>query len=68
MSQTIAGYPFIAVKNVNIGWVLENVLTKNECDFIIKNSERHLKPSTIIFILPYIIIKLRILWEYRLGQ
>ena len=48
MSQTIAGYPFIAVKNVNIGWVLENVLTKNECDFIIKSSEQFLKPSTTI--------------------
>jgi len=33
---------------VNIGWVLENVLTKTECDFIIKSSEQFLKPSTII--------------------
>ena len=33
---------------MNIGWVLENVLTKNECDFIIKSSEQFLKPSTTI--------------------
>jgi len=48
MSQTIAGYPFLTVGNTNVGWILENVLTKNECDFIIKSSEQSLKPSTTL--------------------
>ena len=48
MSQTIAGYPFLTVDNSNVGWILENVLTKNECDFIVKSSEQFLKPSTTL--------------------
>jgi len=40
--------PFLWEGAISIGWTIDNVLSKTECDFIIEQSKKFLIPSTIL--------------------